>query len=549
MMQIAAEDTYDDYVICRGFDPRILKFIDYEEGNANKPGISVAKPFGKRATGAYQIAEVYPALLPTQGNAGFSDFRQVVYTPPSPIAVQWRLGQNPGVTVGGLDGGQPSALTDEIEMLVDHNGRSINWLLIDSGGGDDHYLFTMLEDMGVSDGEAEIRTMDDVDQVEAVADVVNTLGDFSHLLETSRGICTKVNGVYYAVHPEGGVSGGVVFTLTADMAGSVAATATATVVVSGVSGVSVSDSITVYNTGQKKSWTGALGWAVKIGDQYWAAELNQYPIRSLVVFDADTHTFSPVATYQGKVADQDTISVSSMVATTTYPFSFVPSPLPTITNPFNLIALNGDRGMVTYNEQADEFQLAEVYPQEKRRVAFKLTADMTTVTIFNTTSYLPTESREFTSGEMPHLPSPPVDAIYDPLKLIVDGKNGDEGVIEYSYRSEVWQVTSFRKRDFGRIEFIVDDAEEISDTGSAFDGMVHLTVTIIGPSCNRTVLIGETVDVYEHPPTCLVGDEDLGDLVGRKGFAYEGIFADQSSGAAEDDVTPCHWVLDGLCCP
>lgn len=134
MMQVAAEDTYDDYVICRGFDPRILRFIDYAEGDANKPGISVAKPFGKRTAGTYEIAEVYPALLPTQGNSGFDDFRQVVYTPPSPVAVNWRVGQNPGkVTGGGLEGGQPEELTDTIEILYDHNGKVVNWLLIDSG--------------------------------------------------------------------------------------------------------------------------------------------------------------------------------------------------------------------------------------------------------------------------------------------------------------------------------------------------------------------------------------------------------------------------------
>ena len=134
MMQVAAEDTYDDYVICRGFDPRILKFIDYAAGNPNKPGISVAKPYGKRTAGKYEIAEVYPAFLPTQGNTGFSDFRQVVYTPPSPVAVEWRVGQNPGVVVGGPDGGQPELLSEEIEILSDHNGKVVNWLLIDSKG-------------------------------------------------------------------------------------------------------------------------------------------------------------------------------------------------------------------------------------------------------------------------------------------------------------------------------------------------------------------------------------------------------------------------------
>lgn len=133
MMQVAAEDTHKDYVICRGFDPRILKFIDYSEGDTNKPGISVAKPFGKRLTGKYQVGEVYPAFLPTQGNSDYTNFRQVTYTPPSPVAVKWRVGQNPGVVSGGgLDGGQPDNLTDEIQILRDENGKAINWLLIDS---------------------------------------------------------------------------------------------------------------------------------------------------------------------------------------------------------------------------------------------------------------------------------------------------------------------------------------------------------------------------------------------------------------------------------
>ncbi len=126
MMQITEEDTYENYVICRGFDPRILRFME---------NISVAKPFGKRAPGTYQIAEVYPAFLPTQGNADFTDFRNTTYVPPSPANVAWRVGQNPGVVSDGLDGGQPAELTDEIGILYDHNGKVINWLLIDSGSG------------------------------------------------------------------------------------------------------------------------------------------------------------------------------------------------------------------------------------------------------------------------------------------------------------------------------------------------------------------------------------------------------------------------------
>jgi len=136
MFQVAAEDTYADYVICRGFDTRILKFIDYAEGDKDKPGISVAKPFGKRTTGTYEIGQVYPALLPTQGNANFMDFRNVTYVPPSPVDVNWRVGQNPGVvTGGGLEGGQPESLDDTIEILYDHNGKVVNWMLMDSGSG------------------------------------------------------------------------------------------------------------------------------------------------------------------------------------------------------------------------------------------------------------------------------------------------------------------------------------------------------------------------------------------------------------------------------
>ena len=132
MMQIAEEDIYDDYVICRGYDTRTLKFVDYAAGDASNPGISVAKPYGWRRTGTYEIGEIYPALLPTQGNADFADFRQVIHTSPSPASVDWRLGQNPGVVVAGSAkaGGHPKTLNDKIEILRDHNGKVVNWLLI-----------------------------------------------------------------------------------------------------------------------------------------------------------------------------------------------------------------------------------------------------------------------------------------------------------------------------------------------------------------------------------------------------------------------------------
>lgn len=112
MMQIAQSDTHQDYVVCRGFDVRIGKFNE---------SIPVAKPYGKRKTGTYTVAQIYPAMLPLQtGN-------------PSPEDVPWRVGQNPGVAETTV--GQPASLSETVEMLYDDNGVLINWMLLDAGDG------------------------------------------------------------------------------------------------------------------------------------------------------------------------------------------------------------------------------------------------------------------------------------------------------------------------------------------------------------------------------------------------------------------------------
>lgn len=108
LMQVAAEDTHADYVICRGYDTRTRKFTDYEAGNADKPGFAVAKPYGKRRTGLYEVAQVFPALLPLG-----------------------RKGQNPGVAADSS--GHPADLDEEVEILYTDEGIVINWLLLDDG--------------------------------------------------------------------------------------------------------------------------------------------------------------------------------------------------------------------------------------------------------------------------------------------------------------------------------------------------------------------------------------------------------------------------------
>lgn len=173
MMQVAAADTYDDYVVCRGFDPRILKFIDYAEGDEDNPGISVAKPYGCRKIRKYRVGEIYPAFLPTQGNTEFSGFKQVTYTPPSPSDVNWRLGQNPGVASDIRNGGHAKVLTDSITAIIDHNNIYVNWMLIHSAN-EQLFRFQSLEDMTGSSCSATIRRMDRTDlSIETIYDPDN----------------------------------------------------------------------------------------------------------------------------------------------------------------------------------------------------------------------------------------------------------------------------------------------------------------------------------------------------------------------------------------
>lgn len=102
----------------------------------------------------------------------------------------------------------------------------------------------------------------------------------------------------------------------------------------------------------------------------------------------------------------------------------------------------------------------------------------------------------------------------------------------------------------GRIEFEITSATTVDDSNSPYDGMRELTVKVVGPSCNRASMLDQTgVKVYEHDPQCLTLDETDAALVGRKGWAFEGIFQDQSDSASPGDATPCHWILDGICCP
>jgi len=121
MAQIAAKDTHCDYVICRLYDPRDGRYYPYEEGDADKVGVPVAKPYWACQKGVYRIGQGFPAFPPLA--SGGKDGGIVVP----------QIGQNPGIADGGPCQGHPLDLEEEILTHADGNGVFINWMLIDGG--------------------------------------------------------------------------------------------------------------------------------------------------------------------------------------------------------------------------------------------------------------------------------------------------------------------------------------------------------------------------------------------------------------------------------
>jgi hypothetical protein len=183
MMQVAAEDTKLNYVICRGFDTRIGRFIDYEEGNDDSPGIPVAKPFGNRRIGAYNVAEIYAAGLPLQSSNA------------SPSSVPWRVGQNPGVSE--TTEGHPEDLDETVDELYTDEGQAINWMFIESPSPGEVFWCVLLEDhpgrgecFNIAVGvwcKAEAKHRFDCSEIEIGIDWHNTESNGGSLTEPDAG--------------------------------------------------------------------------------------------------------------------------------------------------------------------------------------------------------------------------------------------------------------------------------------------------------------------------------------------------------------------------
>ena len=110
LLQVAAEDTHDDYVICRGFDTRERRFFDYVEGDADKKGIAVAKPYGMRGLNTFEIGEIHAAFLP-------------IYQ----FTERNEHNQNPGKAETTV--GHPEDLDEDVVFLTTDEGININWMI------------------------------------------------------------------------------------------------------------------------------------------------------------------------------------------------------------------------------------------------------------------------------------------------------------------------------------------------------------------------------------------------------------------------------------
>jgi hypothetical protein len=192
-MQIAEEDNYENHVICRGFDTRELRFVDYQKNTLEKPGISVAKPYGCRVSGGgakrYRIGEVFPAFLPTQGSADSNPH----YVPPVPVEVKWRLGQNSGTIITSPYGGHAKCLDDEFSALLDHNGLVINWMLVHSEMK--MFRFQVIDRLNATTYRACVRQMSGYWPHEA--EVYDPDKIFDGMRRGTRGLAMFQEGKYY----------------------------------------------------------------------------------------------------------------------------------------------------------------------------------------------------------------------------------------------------------------------------------------------------------------------------------------------------------------
>lgn len=197
--------------------------------------------------------------------------------------------------------------------------------------------------------------------------------------------------------------------------------------------------MTCISTGDFQSFAGCLGVAIEIQGQYWIMHVNQYALLSRALLSSDTHELSSSPGTVGDVADQKAITYSSLTAISAYPHSFIPVPLPTITNPHNLLAKSGDKATIAYNRSSGQWELLQIHPATLRSFRFKLTNDFPTGASATTSNYtIENPAAGHAGGDVPD----PLPSLKDTYSLAMGAKVGDTGVAAYDWKLEGWIIES-----------------------------------------------------------------------------------------------------------
>lgn len=298
------------------------------------------------------------------------------------------------------------------------------------------FAYTLTTAMGATDGTADLKTMDGYDFAGGVK-VLNTLGDFTGLPVGSEGLCIRVNGVFYAIHPDLNNAGtmAATFTLTAGLAATIGAFTSATVISSNYPGLSSGAAIVVWNTGQYLAFTGATGLAVLVNGAWWIVHVDQHCTLWVATLTDDTHNWT--AGDAGDFSDQRTFSYSNTGLTklTGYPHGWLPTTPPTVQNPYNLRGLVDDRGLFGFCPQTGETILLDVYPETADAFEFVLTADRpngrTANVAYNAHGLIGLTDR----GEFPSAGD-----VRDLYTVIPNAKSGDKGIAVWNHELQIYIV-------------------------------------------------------------------------------------------------------------
>lgn len=94
----------------------------------------------------------------------------------------------------------------------------------------------------------------------------------------------------------------------------------------------------------------------------------------------------------------------------------------------------------------------------------------------------------------------------------------------------------------GVIEYTITSLS--TATSGPYDGLVIAAVVVKGAPCNRSSLIGTTVNVVDHSG-CIF---DEASMAGYTGWAAEMVFWSLDAEADCETLTPCHWAAINRCC-